>query len=267
MALTHIEKAKKTFQRNTIPKIYLRENEIIHIKEFLQGKENILHICGNPGTGKTCTTQFVLRRRKYTYINYLENVKAVANIYKTKDKIIVIDEFDKFFITKKNECLKFFDFILKNKKKLITLSNSLDIHDNVFFFNAYNAHEIKLIVKQKIQDEIGFKIVNDDVFDILSRKIGSSGDIRKVFEQIKNICDKKINDNKSDELINLNDMQFNENKCYLQENLHHEIVKKLFNKKENTKTNNYEVYLTQCKEYKITPLDRNDFMIIYNIFI
>lgn len=258
-----INKTKKAFQRCLTTKIHLREKEIAHIKQFLANNDNILHICGNPGTGKTSTVLFVLKNKNYSYTNFLENQNIVKNIKNTKHDILVIDEFDKLYQTNTKECLKLFDYIEQKNKKLITISNSLGLTDHILYFDAYTPAEINTIVKLKISDEIGAQIVDDKLLNFISKKYGNAGDIRKVFDYIKDLIDKK--ENNSHQMIKIEDLIENTEKKD-EENFHEKIIKSIINQKETkNKAVMYKLYYSECDKLNIQPLNRNDVYLIYDL--
>ena len=111
-----LNKAIKCFSECN--RIYGRDEECNRINDFLNSNDYILHITGSPGTGKTSTVKWILSSKSYLYMNYFNETKITLN--KKAPKIVVLDEFDKFYEEKKVECLKFLNLIRKSKKKLIT---------------------------------------------------------------------------------------------------------------------------------------------------
>lgn len=74
---------QKSFHTSDVEFIYGRETEKAAIREFLNSNENILHITGKPGTGKTCTVKFVLEEYKNNTIN--KNNKSNKSMVSNRD--------------------------------------------------------------------------------------------------------------------------------------------------------------------------------------
>lgn len=258
-------KTKKIFQRNISTNVYFRTKEIEHVKDFLSSDTNILHICGNPGTGKTCTVLFVLKNKRFEYFNFLEDQSTIKKVLCSKFNVIVIDEFDKLYKESKKECLKLFDRIEREDKKLITISNGCNFVDSVYVFDAYTSAEINEILKAKISDELGLQIIDDKLLNFISKKYGSLGDIRKVFDYIKNLIDKRdyVKDTgqlKIEDAIDCNVKKDEEG------NLHEQIVKSIVNNKKSiTKNEVYKLYYNECTIANVQPLNRNDVFLLFDL--
>ncbi|KAM0673477.1 hypothetical protein GVAV_003170 [Gurleya vavrai] len=155
--------------------------------------------------------------------------------------------------------------MISKNKKLITISNSLNLNDNILFFQAYTPAEMKDIVKQKIIEESPELNIESNSLDIFVKKYGSNGDLRKVFEFLKNSLEKIENVNK--ENINLLDLDNFEKKEDLEINMHHKIIKGLIKEKnKNLQKKIYGIYIQKCKDLKIKHLNKSDFNICYEIY-
>jgi Cdc6-like AAA superfamily ATPase len=246
--------------------VYLREKEIHLLKDFLSSAENILHISGNPGTGKTCTALYVVQSMDFEYFNYLRSNRIYKDILKTKASVILIDEFDKFFREDKKACMSTVTTIKRKGKKLITLSNTLNLVENMVHFKPYTVKEIEYIVVRKMEDDFGVDMEKDPAISIISRKFSALGDVRKAFEYCSNMfrsrratstCDK--------EWIGLNMLnENNKENVEINGNMHHEIIKEIAKAGAGLgKDGIYEVYLKRCKEIGLPFCNRSDFKIIY----
>lgn len=241
-----VRKVRKPSVRASLPatlkieESFLRETEKSEILQFLDSKDNILHIAGSPGSGKTITIKFLLKDTDHSYFNYLIN----KNFTTTKN-LIVFDEFDKFYGENRIQCL---NFLQKNKKKkIITISNDLLFSNNNLLFKPYTKEEIVQIVKKKINTER----IPDFLINLISLK--ESNDLRKVL----NICNDLLLRNSGE--ISITNINKNENKKL---SIHQQIISKV----KQTQTNKNKVfreYLEECKALKITGLDRMDFTTIF----
>lgn len=231
--------SKKT-KASMIEESFLREHEKTMIKQFLKSSNTILHISGNPGTGKTITVKYVLRNMKYTYFNCLSNTEPPV-----KNNLIVLDEFDKFYLLKKRDCI---NFLIKYKnKKIITISNNVLFHNNSLIFRPYTKDEIIYIIKKKLCDQL----VDINVVEYIS--IREKNDFRRVLSGYKDLL------LKSNGKIILTDILKKEQK---KESIHQQIIhelKNLYHKQEETFTE----YLIKCKELNVKSLNRADFITVY----
>lgn len=243
---TSTTKTKKTSiqKKDKHNVIYLREKEIEEIETFLNSKEKILHICGNPGTGKTSVTLFTLRDRNYVYLNAQQENLTIKKILSKRSGVIVIDEFDTLYNIDKLGCKNLFNS-LKNQK-LVTISNNLNSIYKNLFFTAYKKEEIEFIVRNKMMEE---KIDVDEKFiGEIVRKCLKSGDIREAIEYCRSLNDDIYCIDKENEPNN--------------ENLHKKIIFKVMKEGKVEMTVLYEKYIVECKEMAIPFLNRNDFKII-----
>lgn len=219
---------------------FLRENEKAKISSFIDSSSNILHITGSPGTGKTITVKYMLRNTKYTYINYILNNKMDKT-----ENIIVFDEFDKFYNSKRTECLNFLQKYSRNK--IITISNDLLFNKDCLFFKPYTKREIIEIVRKKINSEK----IDDVLIDIVSSK--ESYDLRRVINVFNNLLLQKK------EKITLDDLKYTQNKqLSIHQQIIHEIRREFIEKRLAFKN-----YIEKCRILKIKGLNRIDFLSIY----
>lgn len=225
---------------SAIEESFLRENEKSKISSFLNSSEKILHIAGQPGTGKTLTVKYMLKNKKYTYINYILNDKLDCN-----ENIIVLDEFDKFYNSKRSECM---NYLKKNsRKKIITISNDLLFNKNCLFFKPYTKKEITEIIRKKIKSDR----IEDLLIDIVSAK--EYYDLRRVINVFHNLLVQKK------DKITLTDLNYDKNNKL---SIHQQIVNEI--KREFAeKRLAYKNYLDKCKMLRIEGLNRIDFLSIY----
>ncbi|EPR79334.1 hypothetical protein SLOPH_1773 [Spraguea lophii 42_110] len=233
-------------------KLFLRHNEVKKIREFLSSKEKILHISGNPGTGKTFTVKATLKNRKYKILNFFRD-NITKNIKSSKNKLLVIDEFDKYYQTHKDECI---NCINSHQNKIITISNDLTISSNILYFKPYTTEEMIFILENKLK-ELNIKI-SEDILKYISKDIEYAGDIRKSFNYIQTL----VKNNKN---ITFIDIIKNNQKEETNENLHYKIIKKIINDENIEENNYYSEYYIRCKEYKIIQHTKNDFYSIVEI--
>lgn len=226
--------------REKIEESYLRDKEKEKIIHFLKSKEKILHIAGNPGTGKTNTVKFILYDYKYTYINHL-----VDNHPKKFEKIIVYDEFDKFYHNRNSQCL---NFIKKHRnKKLITISNDLLFHQNSLLFKPYTNDEISYIIQKKLNTDR----ISDLVLNYIS--IQEKNDLRRVL----NVCSNLLKVKKTS--ITIQDLIAPNKK---RDSIHQQLIHEMKNI-HGEKNKVFIGYKSKCKELKIKELDRIDFTAVF----
>lgn len=238
-------------------KVYLRESEIQQIRKFINSKNQILHITGNPGTGKTASVCSILKNTRFEYINYFSERQIKQKLEKTKSKIVVIDEFDKYFEEKKQECLKIL-IKLKNNKKIITISNNLRMGN--IRFKPYSYSELKQIIELKIEAEIGNKIMDSECINFLAKKYEKTGDLRSVFKAILNaisnmneVLDRKLTIKDFIETVETNE-----------KGIHRKIISKI-KQNELKRTLAYKAYLKECDETGIPCIIKSDFNILFDM--
>ncbi|KRH92693.1 hypothetical protein M153_34630001341 [Pseudoloma neurophilia] len=225
----------------SVEDVFLRETEKNEIKKFPNSKSKILHIAGSPGNGKTVTVKYVLKDQKYFYINYLTDNKIPV----ITDKIIVFDEFDKFYNNKRSECLNFLQEY--SHKKIITISNDLLFNKNNLVFKPYDKNEIIQIVKKKMTSDR----IDDILINVVALK--ETNDLRKVLNTFNSLLTEK-QDN-----ITLKDLNNTQKR---RPSIHQQIISEI--KQENTeKRQAFKNYIGKCKTLKISELNRIDF---YSIF-
>lgn len=215
--------------------VYLRKHEQQTIKNFITSDSTILHIYGNPGTGKTITTLHTLSNINFSYFNYLEN----TTFYKTKKmkKIVVIDEFDRFYDYKKRESTM---FISRPNHKFITLANKC-IFANSFQFTAYKTDEMIYLLSK-----LNKKLSNEKL-KYIAKKFHGQGDLRRAVEYSKNSVDEN-------EVVKCDD-----------ENVNHRIVKEMV-RMGLCKADVYGRYVEVCKESMVPYLGRCDFFVLYDMY-
>lgn len=230
--------------RSPIPEeSLLRTDEKNKIKQFLTSSCNVLHISGNPGTGKTMTVKYVLKNEKYTYINYMVDQKFFVRY-----KIVVFDEFDRFYLAKKKECLT---FLLKHKnKKIITISNNMLFDCELLIFRPYTKNEILYIVTKKLNCER----ISNDVIEYISLR--EKNDLRKIMCA----CNELLLKNSS--TITFKDIAVKKKR---KESIHQQIIHEL-KKNFRIKEEAFKNYLTRCKELNVDSLSRPDFTSVYENF-
>lgn len=251
--------------------IYGRKEECKKIKDFLKSTNFILHITGIPGTGKTSVVKWALSSKPFLYLNYFNESEIVLK--KNSPKIVVIDEFDKFFEEKKIECLKFLNLVRKSKTKLITISNDLKM-GNVRF-KPYDCTEIDQILTEKMNTEIGTEIMDQKCRSFLIKKYGKTGDLRALFKVIVAAISKKQSKSEMEQNTNaqVDECEFKASNNLLEisdflsseklteQGIHHQIVSSIKNDTLGSQES-FKKYLIECEELSITPLPKTDFNII-----
>lgn len=251
-----LENAKKAFNNTPGHTIYGRMVEKKRIEDFINTEDHVLHITGKPGTGKSCTVRNVLKNIKYAYVNYYHERKIGSLLKNIKENLVVIDEFDRYFSEKKGECMKYLSGLKQTGKKVITISNNLKMGDLKFV--PYNAFEIKQILLEKINNEIGQAIIADNALTYLSKKFEKSGDLRLVFKFVFEILNKMENDSF---MIKVTDL-FNKSEIKTEKNVHHEIIMKIIDEGEKEV---YSSYLKECSLFNIPILTKQDFEMVYEM--
>ncbi|ORD98896.1 CDC6 [Hepatospora eriocheir] len=238
--------------------IECRKEEISNLKKFIdkKNKDNILHIIGNPGTGKTMCVNYVLNNKDHCYINYYQTTSIIKEIKNTRSMIIVIDEFDKFYQEKKKVCLNTILTLKAAKKKLITISNNLKLSqcNSILRFKPYSKDQIKNIIKQKFNKNL---FESDKVIEMIASKFIKNGDMREV---VRFIYSKSLIQDK----IGIKDLIEHKGKEEIV-SIHHKII--LENKEnENNLNELYRIYLSECKNLDIPSLCFNEFNLIIDIY-
>lgn len=236
--------------------VICREKESKKIIDFLNSKEKIMRISGNPGTGKTHTVLETLKfhKKKYKLINvYKEDLKKI-NAKKVVEEILILDELDE---TKEKVGFAFIEkFLNKEKTKVITISNNILSKKTNIHFKPYQPSEIMKLIKK-------FKLKNE-VKDYLSRLSADFRKIKQIFTEI---------DTKSEilglktENISLKEVAEILNPKKEEEvNFHHKIIKK-FIKSFISKENGYLKYLAECGQYKIEGMGKGDFETLWDALL
>jgi len=188
-----LERIKRSFNSAESSHFYGRDREIAKLREFIESDRDILHVTGNPGTGKTAAIRHALRNEEYEYMNYYYTPSVYSNVRKTSKRFVVIDEYDKFFDEKKSECRKVLILLKKNRQRLITIGNDLK-HANVEFL-PYTKGEIVGIIEKKIAEEIGASIMSRGVMEMISKKFENKGSMRACFKFILGCYESKSLEN------------------------------------------------------------------------
>ncbi|WUR02841.1 cell division control protein 6 like protein [Vairimorpha necatrix] len=247
------KKVQEVFSLNS-QSFYLRNEILENIKSFLEDKKDfILHLTGNPGSGKTSITKFVCKNKKYIYLNaYTDEIKKKILANK-KCKLFIIDEFDKIPDSK-----FVINFIKSNKMKLITLSNNLNKSSGLnISLPTYTSRDILEILNLKCQ-EINSEILSDDDKKIISKMFGRTGDMRLVFNFVRDNFDKKINK------VSLPKKAVDQESTSDQ-NLHHRLIKEVQGDTQERRKA-YSLYIEKCDKLGITSFYRNDFYSVYDLY-
>ncbi|KAH9411720.1 hypothetical protein HK407_04g08310 [Ordospora pajunii] len=283
MVIENLRRLHNSFA-NHIDRIYLRSEEISEINSFVESERLVLHICGNPGTGKTHVTKNTLKC-EFLYINYYAEKSILESIRKSTSSVVVIDEFDKYYYERSNECLQAMAYLRKKKRKTITLSNNLGMPSDTLFFKPYTSLDMELILKQKVAEESTEEILSSTSIKIISKRFGPSGDLRLLFKHVQDAIAEKILSAESQAICNtlaigssmkatsdaslvFEGIATDKNECLNQPaNFHHATIHSLIsNNKRLSKIDIYSKYLNECHEMKIPSYDRVDFNIIYDIY-
>lgn len=223
-----------TKYKETQRSIYLRKSEQQAIADFLQSDSHVLHIFGNPGTGKTTVTLFTLDAYKYTYFNYLENTSFYTS--RKMEKIVIIDEFDRFYEYKKKEAVR---FISRPNRKIITLANKCIFADSLYF-KTYTTDEL-IFILTKLN-----KNLSSDAIMLIAKRFNGQGDLRRALEYCNGVIDNKS--------------------LTADGNINHKMIKDVI-KMCLSKKDVYEKYVEHCKENMTPYLGRCDFYVIYEMYI
>lgn len=245
--------------------IYLREMEIEKIKRFMASTETILHITGRPGTGKTAVVRNVLLEESYEYVNYFTEPDIGKRLKNSKEQIVVIDEFDKYVEEKKKECLRSVLLLRKQGKKLITISNDLRIGN--IRFQPYSLEELEIILKKKMENELGKRIMNEKCISFVAKKYEKTGDLRGLFCCIQNLLSRKDeskgeNNQNTEYLLEIADFVENGRKSI--ESVHHKIIAKIRSETGSKKTA-FKMYLKECSDLSISSMSKMEFEMAFGI--
>eukprot|EP00866_Antonospora_locustae_P000398 jgi/Antlo1/398/886 len=246
-----MQKARNAFHRSCAENVYLRTEEVKSIKDFLSSKQNVLHVCGNPGTGKTFVVLNTVPSALRTYLNFFNTSNIFAKVRLSKKPYFVVDEFDKYEAERKNESRKLLLYVIHNNKKLISISNSLNRDGNILLFKPYSPEEIEKIVVLKLENEVGSRLLDTCTIKYLAKKC-SSGDLRQVYERCMAAITKKDRDFEEDA----------ENRPNMQKTIIKELVRDISAK---NKDKVYAKYLERCQEIGIPAFERGDFSHLYDL--
>lgn len=254
------QQIRSAFSASNSALSYGRDKERKRISEFISSKERTLHISGVPGTGKTSTVLSVLNGTDFIYFNYLIEKNIAESLRESNHKIKVIDEFDKFYKERRNECKRILLSILKSNIKLITISNTrfmvgLD-------FKPYTTEEITAILKYKIKEEIGREIASEKTIMAMAKKYGKHGDMRMVMKEILSLIIEKIV-NGSKVYLEIEDLANNKIK-ESNTSIHYELILKAA-KESGTFIELYKIYIKECKRIALPYLGRNDAEKVYEL--
>ncbi|KAG5858744.1 hypothetical protein KMI_11g16990 [Encephalitozoon hellem] len=261
------EDLKRLYDSFSLPgaSVYLREEEVLGIKSFIHSKKPVLHICGSPGTGKTHVTTHTIEK-PFLYINYYNESSILAKIKSSNAPVVIIDEFDKYYNERRNECLQVM-YHLKDRQKLITISNDLRMPGDVLFFKPYTPSDMERILTYKIIKEAKTDVLSPTAIRIISRRIGHSGDLRQLFRYVQEVVGRKIIEGNGIEIGPEDVSPEKENVEETPNNVHHNIISSLIVKsKRVSRMEVYSKYLRECQEMGIPFYDRTDFNIIYDIY-
>ncbi|KAI5149006.1 hypothetical protein ENBRE01_0668 [Enteropsectra breve] len=254
------KRIQDSFGSGAASRIYGREKEQEKIKSFLISKESLLHITGKPGVGKTHTLLSILASQDYFYLNYYHHPNIGTLIAKASQKIIVIDEFDRYYLEKKNECTKSILKTRKKQQKLITISNDLKMGNLKFM--PYDPLEISSIIRAKIEKEIGAEIIEEKCMSAITKNIGKNGDLRQVFKYILLLLSKKY-ENGEALYLKLTDLLTAPKKDETT-SVHHQMIKNA-KRDEPSIANAFKAYVQECKNLHLAPFTRQDFSTLYEV--
>lgn len=258
-----LEKIIQCFKASSDGCLYGRDSEVAAIKKFMRSELPVLHITGNPGTGKTCAVRWALRSTRFLYVNYFLEASMSSALKQAHHKVVVIDEFDKYLEEKKAECLKNILFLKSKGKKVITISNSLRLGSIVF--KPYTSSEIVKILKEKMDKELGMQVIDDLALVFLSKRFEKTGDLRLVLKAILDAYLKRENLHTvcGDHILRLED--FVERKeAGAEKGIHHELISKA-REAELGRRQAYKDYMKECNAMSLMPLSRMDFEMIFDL--
>lgn len=245
------QKARSAFHRSCAQKVYLRTEEVERIRDFLDSKQNVLHVCGNPGTGKTFVVLNTVPSAARAYFNFFNTTDIFAKAKLSKKRCFVVDEFDKYEAEKKSECRRLLLYVAQNNKKLITISNTLSRDGSILLFKPYSSEEIERIVVLKLENEVGSRLLDACTIKYLAKRC-SAGDLRQVYERCMAAITKKECGFEEDR----------ENKPNIQRTIVKELISDV---SARSKDKVYAKYLERCQEMGIPAFERGDFSHLYDL--
>lgn len=265
MDTENLKRLYAAFSSVEIP-VYLREEEAEAIRSFVASKKPVLHICGNPGVGKTHVTTRTVGNSSLYLNHYIEN-DILGRIKANDMPVVIIDEFDRYYSEKRAECLQTMCYLKAEKTQLITISNNLRMTGDVLFFKPYTSVDMEKILTQKVTEESALDVLGPTTIRIMSKRIGPSGDLRQLFRHVQEVVGKKIVEGCGVQITPEDIMPEKENKEERQNNIHHDIISSLILRNRKTpRMGLYSKYLRECQEMKIPSYDRADFNVIYDIY-
>lgn len=251
--------------------IYGREAEKKRILDFLSSNEPVLHIVGKPGTGKTSTVKAVLSGMAYKHLNYCHEHSMAKAVHASSEDIIVIDEYDRYFVEKKAECMRVIVHLRKQNKKLITIGNNLRM--NGLKFLPYTAADIQSILTDKIQSEIGTEsgaaLLDAASLQYIAKRFDRMGDLRAVFKYVQDIlaCPRLSCPIRLADLVRLNNTQNIEGhgaNRHREKTVHQNIIERIREDTGETESE-YSRYLRECNSLQLSALNRQEFDMLFKM--
>lgn len=275
-----LHRIERAFHPSPGGSVYGRETEKQAISAFLKSSEGAIHITGSPGSGKTCTVKEALRGHKHRYINYCHEPCIGRILAGLKEKIVVIDEFDKYFLEKKNEAVKSIVLLRRKSAKLITISNNLRMGS--LCFRPYAAGDILRILREKMAEEVGAGVADEAVLAYVARKFDRCGDLRLVFKFVLDAFKRKamdhtpgaeenkstLNRSKTNGTAEESMLRLKLADCICKEvvktekNMHHEIIQKTAEGGKRL-ADAYAEYLKECQCMNIPIFSRQEFEMVF----
>ncbi|KAI5168703.1 hypothetical protein PAEPH01_0349 [Pancytospora epiphaga] len=257
-----LEKVRNAFSTGVVGEVYGRKQEREKIEDFLKSDRKVLHIVGRPGTGKTCTVLSTLCGCDHIYVNFFHEPNIGKILKKADVKIVVIDEFDRYFVEKKEEAMRYVIRLGNKGAKLITISNNLRMGN--LEFCPYDSKAILSIINLKIKNELGMELIEEPALMYLSKKYGNTGDLRLMFKSILDMFVRKAVS--GDLKLGLVDclpkvIQGNsENR-----NIQHQIIMETATNGMSL-TDAYVLYLEKCGTMGLPIFTRQDFSMVFEMY-
>jgi hypothetical protein len=237
MSRSLVEKAYKAFSTSKTHRIYLRDRETEEIKPFV-------------------------------YINYLSEPKASERIMKSRKPVVVIDEFDRFYRERNNDCLQCIRRLEERGIKLITLSNDLRLGSDALFFKPYSAEEMSLILEKKIEEEVHGGFMSSTAIALAAKRFEGVGDLRLLFKHMQEILEIKMASGSEGGIMPSDIVGRMEGRERGEGNVHHEMITRLMARHGNrSRMKVYSEYLRECSELKIMSYDRVDFGTVFDMYL